>query len=125
MKRILNKIKTILATLWTIIISFTSKVMGQLTTSNFIVEEPLHFQTKYWVAPLPEAESNPITFIRIVQIWLIILIFIVWFVNLLRIRKIDDKTLKKKKIRNTIIIISILILLLIAALIIPAWLLTR
>ena len=124
MKKAINKIKISLSTLWIAIISFSSKVMG--LHSDWTVDA----QPDYWIyypselLTSPKSES-PILAIKIVQILLIAVIFIVWIVSFLKIKKIDDKTLKKKKIRNTIIVIAIVILVLIASFVIPALLLTK
>ena len=126
MKKTINKIKISLSTLWIAVISFSSKVMGQHRDSDWTVDA----QPDYWIyypselLTSPKSES-PILAIKIVQILLITVIFIVWIVSFLKTRKIYDKTLKKKKIRNTIIVIAILILILIAAFIIPTRLLTK
>lgn len=130
MKRTLTKIKVMLSALWIVIISLPSKIIG-LTTSMHRTPQML-----YWVPetpdieyfppePLTSAEWTPIIAIKIAQILLVAIIFIIWIVSFIKIKKIEDKNLKKKKIRNTIIIITILVLLLIAAFIIPTRLLTK
>ena len=134
MKKIYDKIKLILATLRTTIISFSSKVFAlvleyderKYPQTEYWIS---HVQTKYWVVnPIvdPYDWSTPtIIIIKIAQILLIVIIPIIWIVNLIKIRKIDEKAQKKKKIRITIIVIAILILILVAAFLIPTLLLTK
>ena len=112
MKKALSKTKKILSTIWVVISSFPFKTLG----TDW---EAMEFQTDYWILYPGEellAQPNPtaITIIKIAQIWLTAVIFIVWIINLIKIKKIDDKTLKKKKIKNTVIIVSILIILFVA-----------
>lgn len=134
MKKLLNKIKLGLTALLAAIISFSSKVFAQVLEYkelNYLQTEYWisHMQTKYWVVnPIvdPLNWSAPtIIAIKIAQILLVVIIPIIWIVNLIKIRKIDDKAQKKKKIRITIIVIAILILILVAAFLIPTLLLTK
>jgi len=104
MKRIFNRIKTSLATLWIAIISFFSKVFGQ----NFgRIEDTIH--PLYWVSnPIPY--YDPIfTNKKIVQRALIGATFIVWLINFIKIIKTKDKAQKKKRIKRTIITLIILL----------------
>ena len=114
MKKTLSKIKVSLATAWIAIISFSSKVFGQRFNNSM-----WHMQTFYWVE-MPEKyiSPEPLTstgwttsiIIKIAQILLVAIIFIVWIISFIKIKKIDDKALKKKKIKNTIIIMILLII---------------
>lgn len=118
MKKTFYKIKLSLATLWIAIISFSSKVISQFHQfgQDFSVPSVATAQTVYWVPPqeLGTKINAIVNAIKRFRIPLIIVIFIVWIVNFIKIRKIEDKNLKKKKIKNTaiiILIISIIILL--------------
>lgn len=119
MSKGLNKIKFSLAAIWASISSFPFKALGReiedfqteywilpsKTTSQrgkeIDIEAPM--QWIYWV-PFP-SEPAPITAIKIAQMWLAAIIFIVWIISFIKIRKIDDKSLKKKKIKRTIVIL--------------------
>jgi len=130
MKKTFNKIRTNLAIIWATIISFPSKVLGQNFIRAMEQEQSFYWVERpkwIWIIDLNSQSSTSPTIIaiKITQILLIVIILVVWITNFIRIKKTDDKALKKKKIRNTIIIISILTLLLIAAFVIPARLLTR
>jgi len=116
MKKTFYKIKISLAALWIAIISFSSKVLWLITWPTLQQQNIYQWEVMYWVpSPGPETTINAIiNAIKRFRIPLIIVIFIVWIVNFIKIRKIDDKTLKKKKIKSTaiiILIISIIILL--------------
>lgn len=123
MGKTINKIKMSLSTLWIAIISFSSKVMGE---HPYWVNSPA--QPDYWIPTelltSPKSES-PIIAIKIAQVLFVTIIFIVWTISFIKIRKIDDKNQREKKIRNTIIIIAILVLLLILSFLIPFLLLKR
>ena len=117
MKKIFNRIKTGIATFWVTIISFFSKVMGQFKQyddlppieSLYAVERPIY---------LIEKEQTLIDVIfKIAKRPLIAIAFIIWIVNFIKIRKIDDKVQKKKRIKKTIIVMSILIILIMACII--------
>ena len=120
MKKTFNKVKLWLSAVWVTIISFFSRVFWQ----NFKINE----QNLYWVPQLeygvPSPMSSALIVSKIAQRSLIWVTFIVWIVNLIKIRKIDDKVQKKKRIKKTIIVMSILIIL-IAACIITTRLLKR
>jgi len=135
MKTSINKTKTILTSLRIAIISLPYKVMSILedSISNWSDSQVENFQTDYWImfpeltktpqqgeidineintqwlywVPFP-SEPTPITAIKVAEILLIAITFIIWIINFIKIKKIDDKTLKRKKIRNTIIIVLIL-----------------
>ena len=131
MKKFFNKIKAGLVAFRIALISFLLKVKGlddwwwAYPQSDYWVYQP-RVQWIYWVPSSVEpAETIVDTIIKIAPRLLIAITFMVWIVSFIKIRKIDDKTLKKKKIRNTIIVIAILILILIAAFVIPALLLTK
>ena len=104
MKKTLNKIKTSLAALWVAIVSFFSKVFGQLLIEDTYCPD-CKMQSLYWVSPLYQVS----TYIKFTQKLLIGVVFIIWLINLIKIRKTDDKTKKKKKIKGTIITISIIL----------------
>lgn len=120
MKKLLTKTKTVLATLWIALISFPFKTLS--------------IQTFYWVPSAQEYRVKPIsaytepttslmdTIIKIAPRLLVAVTFIIWIVSFIKIRKIDDKNLKKKKIKNTIIIISILVILIVILLLLPRFL---
>ena len=118
MKKLFTKIKISLATLRITIISFFPKVIGQNGWP-----EP-RYQPVYWVIKsfdLVEPEPSKLsiiisTIIKIGPRLLIAITFIVWIVSFIRIRKTDDKDIKKKKIKKTIIIISLLAILIISTL---------
>jgi len=112
MKKAFNKIKTSIAAFWITIISFFSKVFWQ----NFGIGERLYWtpQLEYWV---PSPISPAIIVSKIAQRSLIWITFIVWIVNIVKIREIDDKVQKKKKVKKTIVVISILIILIVACII--------
>ena len=118
MKKTLNKLKVILAILWGAIISIPSKVIGQVISPSFD-----HMQTFYWVASpdlvltqSPEPVFTITNIIRISQILLGTIVFIVWIVNLIKIRKIEDKALKQKNMKRIgiIVLISIVIIFLLS-----------
>lgn len=114
MKKFYNKIKLSLTTLWIAIISFSSKVFAQI-----FEHEDLKYQTDYWIArvqtkywvespiinPITDWSTPMIIAVKIVQILLIIIIPVIWIINFIKIRKIDDKSLKKEKIKRTIVIL--------------------
>lgn len=112
MKTTLKRIKVSLAVFWLSIISFPSKVVGQLT-SQVLSKDLSHMQTKYWVLEGASIEpmSTLINGIKLFQILLIIVVFIVWIVNFVKIRKIDDKTQKENKTKKTIIFIVIALII--------------
>lgn len=113
MKNFYNKIKISLTALWIAIISFSSKVFGTDWTMDF--------QTKYWIVDPSEILTEPdpklTSVIKIAQRLLAFVIFIVWIINLVKIRKIDDNAIKKKKIKKTIVAISILTIIFVALLV--------
>ena len=130
MKKFLTKIKTVLTTLWIAIISFSSKVMGQvieITEKRIDWGRETQVQDLYWVpstrryyGPSP---STPI--LNGIKLALTAAILIIWIINLIRIIRTDDKDLKKKRIKNTIIIIAILAAILAITFIISARLLKK
>jgi len=126
MKKIFNKIKASLIVFWVTLISFPLKVKG-LWNWEWKDPDP---QPDYWIYyPSEKLLSSPVeettiidTIIKIVPRLLVAITFIVWIVSFIKIRKIDDKTVKKKKIRNAIIIISVLVILIIILLLLPRFL---
>ena len=124
MKKNFDKVKTCLASLSIALASFLSKVFGQ-----WLERYP---QTKYWVVntlPVPVEQigwSTPTSItIKIAQLLLIAVIPIIWIMNFIKIRKMDDKLEKQRKINITIIVIAVLILILSATFLIPALLLAK
>lgn len=122
MKKTFNKIKLGLSAFWLSIISFFPKVFWQgFWTPNDYNKYTV--QWMYWVPPIqdlywvPSPIAPALTASKVVQRLLIWVTFIVWIVNLIKIRKIDDKVQKKKRIKKTIIIMSILIILIVACII--------
>ena len=120
MKKILNKIKVSLAILWVAVVSFFSKVIGEFwqeTTLYDINWKPVYMESLYGVSypdeTLLEAKTN--LAIKIAKRAFVGITFIVWMINLIKIKKTDDKVQRKKRIRRSIIIISILVVLLVAA----------
>ena len=126
MKKIFNKIKASLVVFRVALISFPLKVKG-LWNWEWKDPDP---QPDYWIYyPSEKLLSSPVeqttiidTIIKIVPRLLVAITFIVWIVSFIKIRKIDDKTVKKKKIRNAIIIISVLVILIIILLLLPRFL---
>ena len=117
MKKTFNKIRTGLATLWVAIVSFFSKVFGN---SSVFIGEPSsidhEYQLVYWV-PGPESQRLLPTVINIAQWLLIWVTLIVWITNFIKIKRIDNKAQRKKKIIRSVITIAILILLIVASII--------
>lgn len=116
MKKIINKTKLSLAAIWATILSLPIKVLGQLQFDR---------QSMYWPLPPAEPTAEPKINIvmKIVQRTLVWITLVVWIVNLVKIKKIDDKAQKKKRIKKAIIVISILVIILIISFLIPALLL--
>jgi len=126
MKKAFNKIKLGLSALWTTIISFFSKVFSQGFEALYWIPNDYNNYTIQWVYWVPSTEPSTFltTIVKVIQRLLVGITFVLWIVNLRKIRKIENKVQKKKKIKKTIIIISILIVL-IAACIITIQLLNR
>ena len=124
MKKFFTKIKTCLAAFRVALISFPLKAKGlkDWIWTNYQIQD------LYWVPSpieeMPVEQTTTIidTIIKIVPRLLIAITFIVWIISFIKIRKIDDKILKKKKIKNTIIVISILIILIVILLLLPRFL---
>lgn len=131
MKNFFNGIKAGLISFRIALISFSLKVKW-LWLDDYQIPDYLKYQSLYWVKPLSSVETFPSpiepaetivdTIIKIAPRLLIAITFIVWIVSFIKIRKIDDNALKKKKIKNTIIIISLLIILIIGILLLPLFL---
>jgi hypothetical protein len=114
MKKFFNKIKSGLTTFWIALMYFPFRVKGQ-ERWKWVNPEA---QPDYWIYYPSEkilwpssTERTMMIIEKIIPRLLVTVIFIVWIVSFIKIRKIDDKTLKKKKIKNTIIIITILVIL--------------
>lgn len=109
MGRTLNKIKLSLATLWTAIISFLSKVCAQEWGQPDL---DYSVQAAYWVYnPKPSPEIIILVTIKILQRLLVAVVLFMWIINFIKIRKIDDKLQKKGKIKKTIITIAIMLII--------------
>jgi len=121
MKKISKKIKAIITALWVVILSFFSKVMGEIIeqTAGVAPYDGGIIKTSHWI-------SSPWWIvIKIAQRVLIWVTLITWIVSLIKIKKTDDKAQKKKRTKRTIIIMSILVVILIAAFLIPTLLLKK
>ena len=120
MKKSLNRIKSSLAALWLATLTLFTKAMGQWKTEfTYWVLDPQEVTVRNSVF----SDSKMYMLIKITQ-WLFVwLIFIIWIINLIKIKKTGDKVQRKKRIRITIIIMSILVILLVAAFLIPTLLL--
>ncbi len=117
MKRFFHKIKASLVAFWIALISFPLKVKW---LDGWI--QDVQVQLLY-AAPQPEpTQWEKLTMIiKTFSIPIIFIFWIIfWIISFVKIRKIDDKTLRKKKIKNTVIIISILILLIILLIFTPS-----
>ena len=69
-------------------------------------------QGLYWV-PNPDEEFNHavINSFKIADFILVVVTFLVWIISFLKIRKINDKDLRRKKIIKTLCIIAVLIVI--------------
>ena len=109
MKKAFNKIKICLINFWIALISLPLKVIGWWED-----KDDYAMQAMYWVQrptqglPSPDL-TTPI--LKMVQYLLLGTIFIVWIISFIKIRKIDDKALKQKKIKKTVIIILIILII--------------
>ena len=125
MKNSTHRKRLSIATLLATIISFPLKIFGQGVDK---VEEawfggyvgdrwPMYWLT--YTPNLPTSESSTIisTILRIIPWLLVTVTFIIWIVNFIKVRKIDDKWAKNKKIKKTIVAISILTIIFVALLI--------
>lgn len=124
MQKKMNKKKLSLAAIRAAILSFPFKVMGQMMNLD-------DMQDIYWVPPrgemlywVPSPMSPALIVSKVIQRVLIWVTFIVWIINLIKIKKTDDKTQKGKRIKKTIIVMSILIILIVACFIMT-WLLKK
>jgi len=115
MKKFFNKIKTSLIAFWIALISIPSKVLSQHISST-----ESSMQTFYWVEkPWKIGESITLQksptivdmIIKIAPRLLVAITFIFWIISFIKIRKINDKTLRKKKTKKAVIIMIILITL--------------
>lgn len=117
MEKTFNKIRTWFATLWVAIVSFISKVFWQSLIGNgFGREDEIVYQSAYWV-PWPESQRLLPSVINIAQWLLIWVTLIVWITSFIKIKRIDNKAQRKKKIIMSVITIAILILLIVASII--------
>lgn len=109
MKKTTNKTKLSIATLWTAIISFLSKVFAQERENP---EQRYSAQTLYWVAnPEPSPETIILITIKLLQRLLLAVVLVLWIINFIKIRKIDDKIQKKEKIKKTIITVVVMVII--------------
>ena len=74
----------------------------------------------YWVevpvSRIPDPEpslmsSISTTIVKWIEFVLVALVFVIWIISYFKIRKIDDKKLREKKIKKTIIIIAIIVII--------------
>lgn len=120
MKKSFSKIKWFFVMVFATITSFFSKVMWQSVDlwysdrwwrveSYYWVEMPESLPVK-WPAP---SEFSPLidNVVKCVEVLLFAAIFVVWLVGFLKIRKIEDKDLKSKKIKRTVIAIVVLLVI--------------
>lgn len=120
MKKSFSKIKWFFVMVFATITSFFSKVMWQSVDlwysdrwwrveSYYWVEMPKSLPVK-WPSP---SEFSPLidTVVKCVEVLLFAAIFVVWLVGFLKIRKIEDKDLKSKKIKRTVIAIVVLLVI--------------
>jgi hypothetical protein len=122
MKKVFNKIKACLISLQIMLISFSSKVMAWTFETEVMELEELETwkyenpQPSYWIPY--QRFSSPVeptdTIIKTIPRLLVVITFVVWIVSFIKIRKIDDKVVKRKKIKNAVITVSILVVLIIA-----------
>ena len=120
MKKSFSKIKWFFVMAFATVTSFVSKVMWQAIES-WGSKPSLRWQSYYWVEmpesllvkwPTPSEFSQLIdTVVKCVEVLLFAAIFVVWLVGFLKIRKIDDKDLKSKKIKRTVIAIVVLLVI--------------
>lgn len=121
MKKFFNKLKAGLIAFRIALISFPLKVKWlndwwwAYPQSDYWVYQP-RVQWIYWV---PSSVNSVDVFIKLIPRLLVVITFIVWIVSFIRIRKIDDKTVRRKKIKKAIIIISLLIILVVILLLLP------
>ena len=74
----------------------------------------------YWVevpvSRIPDPEPSLLssistTIVKWIEFVLVALVFVIWIISYFKIRKIDDKKLRAKKIKKTIIIIAIIVII--------------
>ena len=116
MKKSLSKITSAAVMICASAYSFIAKATGH----KVFVKYQSHAQTDYWIRmdrELPDPETTSllttilITIGKCMEYILIGLILIIWLLSYLKIRKIEDKKLKAKKIKNTAIVIWIIIII--------------
>ena len=135
MRKFFSKIKSYLAAFRIALISFPFKVKGQGNwewvdpqPDYWIITrtEPIWQQWLYWVpsfsSHIEQTTTIVDTIIKIVPRLLIAITFIIGIVSFIKIRKIGDENLRKKRIKRAIIIISILIILVVILLLLPRFL---
>ena len=120
MKKSFSKIKSFFVMVFATITSFVSKVMWQ-SVDLWYSDRWWRVESYYWVE-MPESllvkwptpsELSPLidTVVKCVEVLLFAAIFVVWLVGFLKIRKIEDKDLKSKKIKRTVIAIVVLLVI--------------
>jgi len=103
MKKRFNKIKTWLAALWIAIVSFIWNVMAQL-------EDWGHLEQTAGIAPYDyDTVPNYYTLKNLIKRVFVFIPFIIWIIKFIKIRKIKDKPLRRKK-RWKIAIITLVIM---------------
>ena len=118
MKKFFSKIRSLVIMSFAAVASFVSKAMWQAIDNDRGAQEWF-----YWVYrprpiipisidPEPSSTSSIIdTVVKCFEYVLFAAIFVVWIVSFLKIRKIEDKELKSKKIKRTVIAIVVLLVI--------------
>ena len=116
MKKSLSKITSAAVMLCAGAYSFITKATGH----DGFVKYRSFAQTDYWIRmdrelTVPETTSLLTTILttigKCMEYILIGLVLIIWLLSYLKIRKIEDKKLKAKKIKNTAIVIWIIVII--------------
>ena len=117
MKNSFSKIKWFFVMTFVSLASFLSKAMWN--SLGILHSMPGIQQPMYWV-PMDEFSYEPVsssassiisTVAKCIEGVLIGVIFLVWIISYFKIRKIEDKELKAKKIKNTIITVVVLLVI--------------
>ena len=116
MKKILNRIKWFFTVAFAFVASFLSKVIwGDFDFTNYPA------QSLYWVKgtvgrvpdPEPSLLFTVLSFLfKWIEVILLWIVFIIWIISYLKIRKIDDIEFREKKIKKSAIVVSIILFIL-------------
>ena len=118
MKKTFNKIKTWLATLWVAIVSFIWNVMAEIGDRS-------QFEQTAGVAPYDDTVTNSYTLKNLIKRVFVFIPLIVWVIKFIKMRKIEDKPLRRKK-RWKVAIITLVIMIAVFFLITTVyWLLNK